>query len=391
MELKYKELLQSLERGVNEGVYLFLGQELFLKNKSIEIIKKNIFGNTDPGMNFERYSATKSSEVETVCNLIRTIPFLAKGRLIILDDAHKADKKSLSLIAGLEKNDIPDNSALILISDQSKLDKRKKETKLLLSKVCMTVFWPLFENQIPQFVVDEIKKYKKKISPDAVEKFVELTGPELSIIASESKKLSLYTGDSQSIGLEEVNQIVDDYTEASVFSVIDSLLLGNTAKAALQWHQNLLSGSPASEAAVIKMLSDAFRGALQAVETTKFSREYQDLLKLSKEFQHLKSRTDFRSNQRKKEIKIRFRTLCSKKEIENVFGLDILKGAAMNLFEKSESRIIMCYLTADVYKTSGIALMIENLWNAEKSLKMGYGSKDTMVPILIGRAQKILS
>jgi DNA polymerase III delta subunit len=216
-----------------------------------------------------------------------------------------------------------------------------------------------------------------------------LTGKELNVIASELLKLSLYTGTKPTIDENDVEIIVDDYTEANIFSVIDHILSGQIDKAAKEWEQNLLSGTPASEAAIVKMLSDAFRAALQAAETASLPGEYRNMLSLSREFSALASKSDFRSNQRKKEIKIQVSRLYSKKAAQEN-GYSNLQGAAMSIFEKSESRVLMAFITADTYKTNGIAPMIEYLWEAEKTIKMGTGVKDTAVPILLGKSLDLL-
>ena len=71
-------------------IYAVCGAEEFLKRQAVERITRNVLGNADPALALSEYDgAPAPPELASVLDDLRTLPFLADRRLVIVRDADR--------------------------------------------------------------------------------------------------------------------------------------------------------------------------------------------------------------------------------------------------------------------------------------------------------------
>lgn len=219
--LKYHQLLSQIKRGAILPVYIFLGEENYLKEEIIQIIKQHLLA---PGFSAEfnfNHLYGHQTDVNKVIEIASTLPVFSDKRVIVVDEFNKLKR--------VEKlNQYLDNplksTCLILNSRENKLPSGLMVPK----KNCViAIFYTLWENELYRWIINKVKEYNKRISSNAVEKLIEYCDNSLTEIDKEIEKLVIYAGDKNEIILDDVLNLTGDIKKFSVFALTDAICSKN--------------------------------------------------------------------------------------------------------------------------------------------------------------------
>jgi DNA polymerase-3 subunit delta len=130
----------------------------------------------------------KDADVRSIIDAARRFPMMANYQVVIVKEAQEL-KKIEDLIFYVEK---PLKSTILVINYKySTLDKRTKFYKTLLANAEILESKKLYDNQIPDWVINFLKKEGIAIDAEAAALLTEFLGNDLSKIAHELDKLSL--------------------------------------------------------------------------------------------------------------------------------------------------------------------------------------------------------
>ena len=87
------------------------------------------------------------------------------------------------------------------------------------------------EDEIKQWIKNELHENYKDIKQDALDLFIELTGIQFNIVKQEIGKLVLFLEDRPTINKQDVDQIVNRSLEQNVFLLTEYIQKNNKAKA----------------------------------------------------------------------------------------------------------------------------------------------------------------
>lgn len=215
--LKYHQLLPQIKKGVILPVYIFLGEENYLKEEIIQIIKQYILGSEfSTEFNFNHLYGHQT-DVNKVIEIASTLPVFSNKRMLIVDEFNKLKK--------LEKlnqylNDPVKTTCLILNSPENNLP----SGLVVPQKNCaVAIFYTLWKNELYRWIITKVKEYNKNISSNAVEKLIEYCDNSLTEINKEIEKLVLYVGDKNEIKLDDVLNLTGDIKKFSVFALTDAI------------------------------------------------------------------------------------------------------------------------------------------------------------------------
>lgn len=217
--MKYGELLKEIEKGRYEPVYLFVGEEDFLKE---EILRKIAQALIDPSTQEFNYDLLYGGETDaaTAVDIAASYPMMAERRLVIFRDIQNCSPKDRKVLLGYAAHPVQ-TTCLILIGP--KVDLRKGFYKELSQAATAVVFWPLFDNQIPAWIRNRVHERGKQISPDALRVLQNCGGPNLRDLANEIDKLLIYMNDRKRIEKEDVEAVVGATKAHSVFDLAESV------------------------------------------------------------------------------------------------------------------------------------------------------------------------
>jgi DNA polymerase-3 subunit delta len=219
MLLKKEEFWTRIEKGKTDSLYLLYGQEEFLIREAGSKIEYSFLGpEADKFQRHHLYGDEVS--IDELIQLASTIPFGKSKRVITyqLTGRLKADDKDLILrYAGRPAKDT------ILILTAVEMDARTAFFKQLKEKAIVIRFYPLFKNQIPDWIKKHVAKTGIQISHNAAQLLEELIGSDLSLLSNEIQKMALYLQPRKKIDLKDVEEVVGKARIFSIFELTNSL------------------------------------------------------------------------------------------------------------------------------------------------------------------------
>lgn len=217
--MKHDDLLKEIEKGRYESVYLFVGEEEFLKEEALRQITQALI---DPSVKEFNYDLLYGGETDavTVVDIAASYPMMAERRLVIFRDIHHCSPKDRKVLLSYVANPVQ-TTCLVLAGP--KVDMRKGFYREL-SKAATTVqFWPLFDNQIPAWIRKRVQEQGKQISSDALRILQNFVGTNLREMANEIDKLGIYLYERETIEKRDVETVVGATKVNSVFDLADSV------------------------------------------------------------------------------------------------------------------------------------------------------------------------
>ncbi|MDO7788250.1 DNA polymerase III subunit delta [Desulforamulus aquiferis] len=275
----YVGLKNSLERGIIAPVYLFHGEEEYLKEKAISMFKDYLLpGAADFNLDIIDGEGT-GTEISTVISLAENLPFLAEKRLVIVKKAPWFKGKGKSKVTGakVEKQDKSDGneelffkylndpspSTCLIFVTGDPVDRRKKLFKAIESSGRVIDFKSLKAAEMVNWVIERFKHAGKKISPPAARLLVDANGRlGLMNLYNEVEKLMTFAWDKKEVSPQDVEMVVVLNLEQNIFTVVDEAVVGNLSRALAGIRELLTLKEPPVK--ILTMLGRQFRLAIQA-------------------------------------------------------------------------------------------------------------------------------
>jgi len=218
-------------------IYAVSGDDAYLRDESIRAIGRLAVGGGEGETAVSRV-AGDHAKLADVLDEVRTLPFLAKCRVVVVDNADPfvtAFRKELEAYA--EK---PSRSGVLILSAKSwpgSTKLAKQVDKVGLAIECKTPD----ERDLPAWLIELAKaRGKTKLDADAARLLVDLVGAEVGLLASEVDKLIVYVGDRGQIRREDVAKMVGSGRIEKIFAVVDAATTGN-GRAAIEDLDHLLA------------------------------------------------------------------------------------------------------------------------------------------------------
>jgi len=237
-----------------QPIYVLHGTDTFLRDAHRSEIVAGLVGDVDPQLCVASFDAT--AELADVLDELRTLPFLAPCRIVIVRDAEafvSAHRESLEAYLTRPSH----HAALVLIvsswPSNTRLAKRVKQIGEV--RDCSA-------KDPGRFVQQAAGRRNKKIAPPAAALLAELIGADLAALDAEIEKLALYTGPRDTITPEDVGLLVAAAAGAEAFALTNAITAGD-ARAALKSLAGTLT-TRGEEFKVLGMLAWHLRRALAA-------------------------------------------------------------------------------------------------------------------------------
>ena len=209
-------------------IYAAYGDDVYLKREVLEAIVKLALGGEPDDMAVTQY-AGEATKLNEVLDEVRTLPFLAKCRVAIVDNADPfvtAYRKELEAYAERPSS----TGVLVLVV---KLWPSNTKLAKLVEKTGMGVDCKSpSERELPAWLIKLAKeRFAIKLEDDAARLLVDLVGGEVGLLASEVEKLWVYVGDRKAITSEDVGRMVGAGKIETVWKALDAATTGRAAEA----------------------------------------------------------------------------------------------------------------------------------------------------------------
>lgn len=208
-----QKIYSNLESKKFAPVYFFYGDEPYLLGQIPNRFKYAILDENTSDFNLNVFYAG-DSDIETIKDAVETLPVMTANRLVVLKNAHELKESEWQELESLFKK--PVESTIFVICSE-KVDKRKKSIKLIFENAITCEFKKPYDNEVPRWISYFAKNMELKITMDAVHRLHRLVGNNLSELEHQIQKLKNFVGVKPEIDLKDVNDVVSNSKEESVF------------------------------------------------------------------------------------------------------------------------------------------------------------------------------
>jgi DNA polymerase III subunit delta len=222
-----REFSTHLAKGDFKPVYCLFGEESYLVDKETRRLIEAVVDPAFKDFNLSVYYATEAKGDE-ICEAALSLPMFAARRVVWIKRAESLSAAASEMLLDYLQNPSP---STCLVFQAGKLDQRKKLFLELKKQAVLVEGKKLYENQVPEFIVAEVKDRGKRISRDALELLAYLVGTNLQEVVAQVDKAILYVGERQEISADDVKAIVSDTKVDSIFEFTDAIGARQTDKA----------------------------------------------------------------------------------------------------------------------------------------------------------------
>ncbi len=199
MELSPDDLSKEWKAGKFRPVYYLFGEEPAAKTEALKALKA-AFKADD--FNLREFSGDVASEAPDVVAEAMTLPVFSDKRLVIVRGTKiPADAKG-AFIDYLKNPSV--TTTLVLLSDESRVDKKDALASAVSAAGAVVVFAPLTPEAATARLIDAAKKQGKELTAEAAAALVEEAGTDWPVLAQELEKAVIFAGKAAVVGLEAV-------------------------------------------------------------------------------------------------------------------------------------------------------------------------------------------
>ena len=260
--MKFTDFIRKHSKTNNLPVYIIGGNEYFLKNQALTVIKKQFFleGGVKEGLiefngketgsdfivNQTEGNAGQNVKVSSLFNGIidevKTAPMFGKHKLIIVENADGLLVKYQERILEYIKNPFSINCMILEVLS---IDKRTKLAKAMNGEQgilieCDKLYdrpapWetkkPEYDSELTKWIVIHARNYDKKMNLKSAFCLLERTGNSLAIIDRQLDALSIFVGDRNEISIEDIQMFSGVSHREKLFNLLDAIGMKNTISA----------------------------------------------------------------------------------------------------------------------------------------------------------------
>lgn len=221
------ELQQAIRQQQIPELLLVYGQEGYLVERAVQQVKAAVLTGGNEDFNFNQYSA-KDVLAADIISTARTFPVFASRRLVLIKDAHQLVAAVQDELLEYLQNPVPETCFLL---SGEKIDSRRKFFQTFKKKGAFVEFKPLYENQLPAFVREQLSTDNYDITGDALTLFCARVGTGLHEVKAELGKLQMFLGEKRLIDVADVQAVVSNTRSENVFEIGNAVALGETGRA----------------------------------------------------------------------------------------------------------------------------------------------------------------
>lgn len=229
-ENSFLTLKQQLKSGKTGNLYLFFGEEVFIKDTYTKYMQNLV---PDDGFaDFNRIFLDGKTAIEKIDDAIDAFPVMSEKKIIVVKDSGifkaRTDGGEEAREFWQERlKNLPD--FVIVIFDEQEVDKRSALYKTVQKSGLAVEFNYLESYELVAWIVREAQKSGKKISKSAAEYLLSLCDAGLSNVKNELDKLINYCGDE--IYQSDVEKVVSRPLSVVIFDITDAILKKNRDEA----------------------------------------------------------------------------------------------------------------------------------------------------------------
>lgn len=219
-------LKEEIKNSKLRNLYLFFGEEDFLKKHYIENIDKVILKEDVTGLN--KITFDGKLELHKLVEACETMPVFLEKKLVIAKNTGffkskketSGNKNSKDDLVDYLKN-LPDYTCLVFIEES--IDKRLKSVDVI-KKMGLIVDFPYRkQNELVKWAMRILASNKKEIDINTATYLIEISESGMTEIINEINKLVLFLGERTKVRIEDIDRVCTKSVKSRIFDLTDSV------------------------------------------------------------------------------------------------------------------------------------------------------------------------
>ena len=259
-QLKETELKKQIKEKTFAPLYFLYGEEKYLIGHYTETIVNKVLGKDYNDFNFQTFDGGKAS-VDEIADAVQALPLFAERKCVLVKDLNVEVLNAGELSKLYQLFDELSETTVLIIS-QSTLDidmKRSAKWKKFIGAAEKYGVVALLEKRGEMALEKQLVQWAEKRGCNLTQinagKIIQLCGDDLLTLSNELEKLCAYAEDRE-ITEEDINLLVTQNLETTVFVLGNALMAGNYDKAYQQL--DLLFYQKEEPVAVLAVLSSNY-------------------------------------------------------------------------------------------------------------------------------------
>ena len=230
----YEKFRADLAAGNVGTAYIFYGEESFLREHSLQELRKKLIPSGAEEFNYHRLEG-KDLTMQALGEMAEAMPMLAERTLIVVTDPDLfglPEEQRERLIALLE--DVPPYCCLVFVYDVTEYKPNRTMKKLcaaLNAHVQAVEFRPADNNDLVDWIIRHFRALDKGIDRAAAEHLIFTCGSLMTGLLPEIGKIAAYTR-GKTVTVADIDAVADPVLSAEVFRLSDAVLAGDRRRAA---------------------------------------------------------------------------------------------------------------------------------------------------------------
>ena len=217
--MTFENIISDLKNKIYYPIYFLSGEEPYYIDEISDYIENNVLNETEKEFN-QTIVYGKDIDVITLKSIAKRYPMMANYQVVIVKEAQEINKIE-------ELNSYLDNvqptTILVICYKYKKIDGRTSFKKNLDKKGIFFESKKLYDNQLPEWIINYLKNIGYKISEDAAKLLADNLGDDLSKIVNEILKLTINVPVNSFITPEIIERNIGISKDFNVFELQKAL------------------------------------------------------------------------------------------------------------------------------------------------------------------------
>ncbi len=226
-ESNFYSILRDIRNKVLYPIYFLMGEEGFYIDVISDFIEDSILSDTEKEFNMSVLYG-RDTDVPEIISTAKRYPMMASHNVVIIREAHHIQRIE-DLLPYAEQP--LDSTVLVICYKYKTLDKRTRFYKAIEKKGLVFTGKKLYDNQVPGWISDYVKRHGYKIGPKALQMLADHLGTDLGKIVNEAKKLFINLEKGSEITTTTIEQNIGISKDFNIFEFQHALGMRDTRKA----------------------------------------------------------------------------------------------------------------------------------------------------------------
>jgi len=224
-----KGLKEQIKSGDFSNAYLIYGEESYLKNHYVSLMKKKIVDPVFESFNFHKFEG-KDISLDDILKDAQMLPMMSEYNFVLVRDYPIEKSKSEQKLLIEFLSDVPESTIIVFLYDSLEPDVKSASFKKIVTAFdnsgCVVNLEKRSETDVAKLLVSGAKKRGSVLDINNAKYLISVAGNDMKILLNELDKLSYFSQGTE-ITKETIDNMATKCLQARVYDLSKAVVAGN--------------------------------------------------------------------------------------------------------------------------------------------------------------------